>query len=128
MQDDPLLEQLDWFFTSPSWTTAFPNTIVHPMAKPSSDHVPCMITIDTFIPKSNIFRFDNFWADMPGFLECVKDSWSRSTNKINIATHLAHKLKCLRYDLKKWATSLSTLKKLIEKCNEVILIWTSWKR
>ena len=74
MQDQPLLEQLDWFFTTPSWTTSFPNTVVTPMAKPSSDHVPCMVNISTDIPKSNIFRFDNFWVDMPGFMECVATS------------------------------------------------------
>lgn len=27
-QFPPLLERLDWFFTSTSWTTKFPNTIV----------------------------------------------------------------------------------------------------
>jgi hypothetical protein len=28
MQQDPLLEQLDWFFTSTNWTTSYPNTLV----------------------------------------------------------------------------------------------------
>ena len=28
MQNDPLLEQLDWFFTSVNWTTSFLNTLV----------------------------------------------------------------------------------------------------
>jgi exonuclease III len=28
MQDDPLLEQLDWFFTSPHWTSVYPVTTV----------------------------------------------------------------------------------------------------
>lgn len=30
MQNEPLLEQLDWFFTSVNWTTDFPNTMVIP--------------------------------------------------------------------------------------------------
>jgi hypothetical protein len=33
MQQDPLLEQLDWFFTSVNWTLDFSNTMVLPMAK-----------------------------------------------------------------------------------------------
>jgi hypothetical protein len=30
MKSDPLMVQLDWCFTSVSWTTSFPNTIVGP--------------------------------------------------------------------------------------------------
>lgn len=45
MQQDPLLEQLDWFFTSVNWTTSYPNTMVLPLAKPISDHVPCKVVI-----------------------------------------------------------------------------------
>uniref|UniRef100_A0A452XBU0 Uncharacterized protein n=1 Tax=Aegilops tauschii subsp. strangulata TaxID=200361 RepID=A0A452XBU0_AEGTS len=30
MQQNPLLEQLDWFFTSLHWTLAYPNTLVKP--------------------------------------------------------------------------------------------------
>jgi hypothetical protein len=83
MQDEPLLEQLDWFFTTPSWTTKFPNTVVLAMAKASSDHVPCMVTIDTAIPRANLFRFENYWVDNPTFLECVSNSWKKDlTRKI----------------------------------------------
>ena len=47
MQSNPLLEQLDWFFTSPDWTLDFPNTEVLPLAKITSDHIPCRISINT---------------------------------------------------------------------------------
>ena len=47
MQSDPLLEQLDWFFTSPNWTLDFPNTKVLPLAKITSDHIPYKIIIST---------------------------------------------------------------------------------
>jgi len=60
MQSDPLLEQLDWFFTSPNWTLDFPNTKVLPLAKITSDHIPCKIIISTQIPRSKVFRFENF--------------------------------------------------------------------
>jgi hypothetical protein len=56
IQDEPLLEQLDWFFTTPSWTTKFSNTLVLLMEKSSSDHVPCMVTIDTVIPRARNFQ------------------------------------------------------------------------
>jgi hypothetical protein len=74
MQDDPLLEQLDWFFTSVNWTMEFPNTLVTPLARPTLDHVPCKVAIGTKIPKSNVFRFENFWAQHNTFLDTVKQS------------------------------------------------------
>ena len=67
MQSEPLLEQLDWFFTSVNWTVSYPNTQVIPLAKIMSDHIPCKVVIDTKIPRASIFRFENFWAEMSGF-------------------------------------------------------------
>jgi endonuclease/exonuclease/phosphatase family metal-dependent hydrolase len=51
MQSSPLLEQLDWVFTSPSSTSQFPLTVVIPLAKTTSDHLPCKIQIGTNIPR-----------------------------------------------------------------------------
>jgi exonuclease III len=67
MQQDPLLEQLDWIFTSPHWTTSYPATTVMTQGKPTSDHTPCMISIETTIPGSKLFRFESLWAAHPGF-------------------------------------------------------------
>jgi hypothetical protein len=60
MQSDPLLEQLDWFSTSPNWTLDYPLTEVFPMAQITSDHVPCRVSVSTRIPRANIFRLENF--------------------------------------------------------------------
>lgn len=56
-QQPPLLEKLDWFFTSSSWTLSFSNTFVWPMTMDTFDHVPCIIKIDTHIPSAKILRF-----------------------------------------------------------------------
>lgn len=56
----PLLERLDWFFTSVSWTISYPNTIASPLVHETSDHVPCVISISTKIPRKPIFRFENY--------------------------------------------------------------------
>jgi hypothetical protein len=32
MQNNPLLEKLDWVFTSAEWTTEFPNTLSYPLS------------------------------------------------------------------------------------------------
>jgi mannosylglycoprotein endo-beta-mannosidase len=59
-QHSPLLERLDWFFTSNAWTTAMPNTIVSALSRDTSDHTPCVISASTKVPRPQIFRFENF--------------------------------------------------------------------
>ena len=121
MQDSPLLEQLDWFFTSADWISSYPMTEVLPLARTASDHVPCVVTIKTSIPKSKIFRFENFWVELEGFMECVQQSWQKTSHKSHITARIADKFKSLRGALKKWQLNFSKLKILIAKCNEVIL-------
>jgi hypothetical protein len=70
MQESPLLEQLDCCFTSLAWTSSFHNTLLIPMVKPLSDHIPCNVQIGK-IPKSQVFRFEIFLMQHPGFMEIV---------------------------------------------------------
>jgi hypothetical protein len=88
MQDNPLLEQLDWFFTSMHWTLSYPATVVLPQGKPTSDHIPLLVSIQSSIPSSKIFRFENFWIAHPGFLEVVPKTWDKPTHKTSSAANL----------------------------------------
>lgn len=59
-QPSPLLERLDWFFSSNSWTTAFPSTVASALSRDTSDHTPCLISATTTVPRDQIFRFENY--------------------------------------------------------------------
>lgn len=120
MQSDPLLEQLDWFFTSLNWTLDYPNTEVLPLAKITLDHIPCKIAISTRIPRSNIFCFENFWAEHDSFLTTVQESWLSNTVLTDSTRLISAKFKKLRTDLRKWSRNLSNLKLLIDNCNTII--------
>jgi hypothetical protein len=74
MQSNCLLEKLDWIFTSSGWSLSFPNTSAYAISHATSDHVPYMTQMDAMVPKSNIFRFENFWVSLPDFLPMVKFS------------------------------------------------------
>jgi hypothetical protein len=95
MQSDPLLEQLVWFFTSPNWTIDFPSTEVIPMAKITSDHIPCKIVINTSIPKASLFRFEIFWPEQEDFLDTVVDGWNHSHITSDAARNISAKFKSL---------------------------------
>jgi exonuclease III len=62
-QLNSLLERLDWFFTSISWTFAYPNSFASTLVMETSDHAPCVITISTYIPKRSSFKFKSFWME-----------------------------------------------------------------
>jgi DNA repair ATPase RecN len=120
MQDEPLLEQIDWVFTSVNWIFEFPNTLLLPMARPTSDHIPCKIQIGTSIPKAQVFRFENFWVDHPGFFDLVKSVWATEVNAPNSASRISAKFKLLRAALKKWGKKLSNLNNLLKNCNNTL--------
>ena len=100
MQQSPLLQQLDWFFSSPEWISVFPNIVVKPLSRPISDHIPCVLSVDTVIPKSKKIRFKSFWPSHPGFMDVAKNSWSAPIKASSSATKISAKLKRLRYSLK----------------------------
>lgn len=109
MQDDPLLVKLDWIFTSASWTLSFPATFVQPLSKPVSDHIPYVLHIGSSIPRSKIFRFENFLVEHPGFLDAAKLHWNSSPFHANAAKTLSAKFKQVRAGLKNWSKKLSNL-------------------
>ena len=63
-QAEPLLESLDWFFTSANWTLSYPNTLTKSLIMETSDHWPCIIEISTTIPAAKVFRFENYWLQL----------------------------------------------------------------
>jgi hypothetical protein len=79
-----------------------PNTVVTPLAKSTSDHTSCVISIYTVISKGQIFCFENHWVDQPGFMDLVGKFWNMPVRENSSAAILTAKFKNLRYELKKW--------------------------
>ena len=113
------MQQLDWFFTSPAWTLSYPNTVVLPLAKSVSDHTPCKVQIGTHIPKATLFRFENYWTLIPGFMDTVSKAWF-SCSHHDGARNISTKIKALRAALKSWNGTKSNLRILINHCSIVI--------
>jgi hypothetical protein len=93
-----------------------------PLAKTTSDHIPCVAQIGTSIPKINIFCFENFWIELPGLLEVISNAWNKEIRISSSAARIVAKFKNVRYDLKKWSKTSSNLNCLIMNCKNVILV------
>lgn len=113
---------MDWCFTSTNWISTYPNTLLLLLSRPTSHHIPYIAQISTYIPKAQVFRFENYWIDQPGFIELVQGVWNPEVRATNSATRLIAKFKLLQRVLKRWGKSLSKIKNTIKESNHVLLI------
>jgi hypothetical protein len=88
MQEVPLLERLDWVFTSAEWTSEFPNTLSFPLSRLGSDHIPIHIKIGTNVLASNLVRFENQWTEFDGFQDTVQSCWNSATLHLDSAKNI----------------------------------------
>jgi hypothetical protein len=123
MQDTPLLEKLDWIFTSSAWTSQYPNTTASPMARLGSDHIPIIIQIGTMIPKSNIFRFQEYWLQFDGFKEIVEENWVNRGVYRNCAQDLVARFKSLRHGIKNGVSTFQISLLLLITAAMLLLFW-----
>jgi hypothetical protein len=93
MQQNVLLEKLDWVFTSSSWTNTFPNTMAFALSHVISDHVPYVTQMESSVSKSSVFRFENYWVSFPDFLPIVEYYWQLPCYRDNKALIMSGKLK-----------------------------------
>jgi hypothetical protein len=108
-QQSPLLERLDWFFTSNAWTTFHPNSFATTLARDTSDHVPCLVTASTYIPITQTFRFENYWLEHENFMATMQQAWECATLLTDSAKRINAKFKNLRKTLKIWKSQLPNL-------------------
>ena len=119
-QPSPLMERLDWFFTSSSWTTSYPNTTVSALVMQTSDHWLCNITISTTIPKSQVFMFENYWLQQPSFTQVAQQGWEAIDSQPDKAKTVTAKFKNLRKILRTWKQNLSNLKRNLDNIKVIL--------
>jgi hypothetical protein len=119
-QPSPLLERLDWFFTNNVWTEKYPNTLVRAMNMETSDHWPCLIKINTKVPKGSVFRFENNWLNRDDFISILIHGWSAPFLPQDPAKAINAKCKNLRKHLKIWKAKSPPLIKLIDNCKLIL--------
>jgi exonuclease III len=119
-QQNPLLERLDWFFISQVWSLEFPGTKAKTLARDVSDHVPCLITIKTDVPKPRVFIFENYWLQHNSFNSVFQKVWAIELHKTDPSIQLTAKLKTARKVLKDWQNRIPRLGTTIENTKSII--------
>jgi hypothetical protein len=93
---------------------------VFPLVKPTSDHLPCVVSIGTKIPRAKIFRFENYWLQHSSFKDIFQNAWAIPVGYSCSAKRINAKFKNLRRAISIWARNLPCLKKQIDQVNSVI--------
>lgn len=68
------MERLDRVFGSVDWFERFPSHCLKALSSDCSDHSPLLLFLCSVQLAKRRFRFENFWAKLPGFAEVVKEA------------------------------------------------------
>jgi hypothetical protein len=112
-QREPLLQRLDWFFISQEWSIVYLETRARTLPRDISNHVPCLVSFKSKVPKPKIFRFENFWLEYEGFMNIFQSTWLGPPSLSDKAKNLTAKFKIARKVLKDWQRSLPKIDKTV---------------
>jgi hypothetical protein len=126
-QREPLLQRLDWFFISQEWSVVYPETRARTLPCDISDHVPCLVSFKSKVPKPKIFRFENFWLEFEGFMNVFQNNWLGQQNLSDKAKNLTAKFKITRKVLKDWQRLLAKIDKIVRHIKLLIELLTILK-
>jgi exonuclease III len=113
----PILARLDRAFFNQAWNLALPNSSLGSLPRPTSDHVPLLITASTTIPRSQCFRFENAWLADPLFLPTTLPAWVKPRTAADAAGDFAARLKAFRNAAKVWKRSHKSNPKFENNCS-----------
>jgi hypothetical protein len=101
-RDAQVLARLNLALLNQAWNLALPNSSLSSLHRPTSDHVPLLITASTTIPRASCFHFENAWLLDPLFLPTTLPAWTMPDVVDDVAGDLAARLKSFRTATKVW--------------------------
>lgn len=97
------------------------NSTLQSLPRPTSDHVPLLVTASTAAPVSPVFRYEKSWAFDPDFLQLVTGVWNRPQNLRGSPTdRVCRSLKWTRAVCKKWARGRRRPAAILSACRAVL--------
>ncbi|XP_066361483.1 uncharacterized protein [Miscanthus floridulus] len=120
-RDRPTLERLDRVFASVEWFDLHPNHCLKPLSSDCSDHCPLLL-MDVAPRAKRRFKFESFWAKMPGFLDVVAQAWSLPPGDVDPFRVLDCKLRSVAKALQSWSSSkIGSVRFQLALAREVVL-------
>lgn len=109
---NPTTSKLDSLFCNVEWETHFNIHILHALSLSLSEYCPLLLADDRGPLRPRVFKFENFWASMPGFSEVVQKARDEPTHHVEPYQVLHHKLKKTATRLAEWSRGLFSKTKI----------------
>lgn len=110
---NPTLCKLDSFFCNAEWDTTFNTHVLHALSSSLSDHCPLLLADDKGPRRPRTFKFENFWASLPGFHEVVQKARAERVPHTEPYLILHHRLKKTALRLSEWSKKLFSKAKIL---------------
>ena len=106
-QSSPTMTHIDRIFCTPNWEELYRQPVIYPLSSSVSGHSPLFMAPIFQMPPNTKFRFESFWLELPGFIDCVKQTWDKQVpTQHNPFMKLHIKLSRTAKALKTWSRSL----------------------
>jgi hypothetical protein len=56
--------------------TNYPRSSVTTLSRDISDHMSCLVSITTDVPKAKVFHFENYWLLHDDFMQVMNLGWN----------------------------------------------------
>jgi hypothetical protein len=56
--------------------TNYPGSSVTTLSRDISDHMSCLVSITTDVPKAKVFHFENYWLLHDDFMQVMNLGWN----------------------------------------------------
>lgn len=101
-QQTPTMTRIDHMFASMEWLEIFPRTDLQALASLGSDHCPLFLQGDVAFDFYRDFRFETYWAHMPGFMDTVQEEWNTQVHTQDAILRVHVKLRRTAKALRNW--------------------------
>jgi hypothetical protein len=69
------MTRIDRALVSVDWDLTFPDAMLQALSTSFSDHAPLHLALCNGARPKQRFKFEVFWASLPGFQEAVREAW-----------------------------------------------------
>jgi hypothetical protein len=121
-RENPTLTRIDRALVSVDWDLAFPDALLQALSALISDHTPLHLSLNQGFRPKHRFKFEVFWAKLPGFQDAIRQAWTCDENIVDPFKRLDALFRNAATSLQSWSQrTVGNIKLQLAIANLIIL-------